>query len=79
LALRDWLEAQRVTLVGMEAIGVYWKPVFHMLEDSMECWLNARHLRDVHVRKIDMADAGWIATGRARAGAAELRAAGADP
>ena len=62
LALRDWLVAHEVTLVGMEATGVYWKPVFYALEDAMECWLlNARHLRNVPGRKTDMADAAWIA------------------
>jgi transposase len=62
LALRDWLVAHEVTLVGMEATGVYWKPVFYVLEDAMECWLlNARHLRNVPGRKTDVADAEWIA------------------
>ncbi len=62
LALRDWLIAHGVTLVGMEATGVYWKPLFYLLEDAMECWLlNARHLRNVPGRKTDMADAAWIA------------------
>jgi transposase len=61
LALRDWLGAQGVTRVGMEATGVYWKPVFYMLEDTVECWLlNARHMRNVPGRKTDMADAEWI-------------------
>lgn len=61
LALRDWLVAKGVTRVGMEATGVYWKPVFWVLEDGLECWLlNARHLRNVPGRKTDMADAGWI-------------------
>ena len=61
LALRDWLVAHGVTRVGMEATGVYWKPVFHVLEDAMECWvLNARHMRNVPGRKTDMADAEWI-------------------
>lgn len=62
LALRDWLVGYGVTLIGMEATGVYWKPVFYVLEDAMECWLlNARHLRNVPGRKTDMADAAWIA------------------
>lgn len=62
LALRDWLVAQGVTLVGMESTGVYWKPVFYMLEDVIECWLlNARHLRNVPGRKTDVSDAAWIA------------------
>lgn len=62
LALRDWLLAHRVTLVGMESTGVYWKPVFYVLENAMECWLlNARHLRNVPGRKTDVSDAAWIA------------------
>jgi transposase len=61
LALRDWLEAHGVTLVGMESTGVYWKPVFYVLEDAFECWLlNARHLRNVPGRKTDVSDASWI-------------------
>lgn len=61
LALRDWLVAHRVSLCGMEATGAYWKPVYYMLEDEIECWLlNARHLRNVPGRKTDMADAAWI-------------------
>jgi transposase len=62
LGLRDWLEARRVEVIGMESTGVYWKPVFYALEDIAECWLlNARHLRNVPGRKTDMADAAWIA------------------
>lgn len=62
LALRDWLCSWGVTLVGMESTGVYWKPVFYLLEDELECWLlNARHLRNVPGRKTDVADAAWIA------------------
>src|SRR5436190_3191681 len=45
----------------MESTGVYWKPVYYMLEDAVECWLlNARHLRNVPGRKTDVADAAWI-------------------
>ena len=52
----------RVTLVGMESTGVYWKPVFYVLENEIECWLfNARHLRNVPGRKTDVSDAAWIA------------------
>ena len=55
IALRDWLVAMGVTLVGMESTGVYWKPVFYVLEDDIECWLlNARHLRNVPGRKTDL-------------------------
>ena len=46
--LAPWLAAAGVTLVGMEATGVYWKTVFQALEDRFECWLvNAHHLRNV--------------------------------
>jgi transposase len=62
LGLRDWLVACGVTLVGMESTGVYWRPVFYVLEDALECWLlNARHLRNVPGRKTDASDAAWIA------------------
>lgn len=61
LALRDWLASYGVTLVGMESTGVYWKPVYYVLEDDFECWLlNAQHLRNVPGRKTDVADATWI-------------------
>jgi transposase len=61
LALRDWLAAHGVTRVGMESTGVYWKPVYYVLEDRLECWLlNARHLRNVPGRKTDVGDAAWI-------------------
>jgi transposase len=61
MALRDWLVGHGVTRVGMEATGVYWKPVFYVLEDSVECWLlNARHMHNVPGRKTDVADADWI-------------------
>jgi transposase len=47
-ALAAWLAVAGVTLVGMEATGVYWKTVFQALEDRFECWLlNAHHLRNV--------------------------------
>jgi len=61
LALRDWLVAFGVTRVGMEATGVYWKPVLYLLEDALDCWLlNARHMRNVPGRKTDVGDAQWI-------------------
>lgn len=62
MALRDWLVSHQVGLVGMEATGNCWKPVYYALEDASECWLlNARHLRNVPGRKTDLADAAWIA------------------
>lgn len=62
LALRDWLEANQISLVGMESTADYWKPVFYLLEEAMECWLlNANHLAHVPGRKTDINDAAWIA------------------
>jgi transposase len=61
LTLRDWLVQLGVTRVGMEATGVYWKPVLYVLEDGLDCWLlNARHMRNVPGRKTDVGDAQWI-------------------
>src|SRR5437773_533729 len=62
LALRDWLEAHGVTHVAMESTGVYWKPVYYLLEDRFECLLvNAAHLKHVPGRKTDVQDCVWIA------------------
>jgi transposase len=62
LALRDWLEAHRVTEVAMESTGVYWKPVFYVLEAAFRCLLvNAAHLKQVPGRKTDLRDCAWIA------------------
>jgi len=62
LALRDWLQAHGVTHVAMEATGVYWKPVWAILEDELELLLvNARHVKQVPGRKTDVSDAAWIA------------------
>jgi len=62
-ALGDWLAGERVELVGMESTGVYWKPVFFLLEARVDrVWLlNAEHLRNVPGRKTDVADSAWIA------------------
>jgi transposase len=59
--LGNWLEGFAVTLVGMEATGVYWKPVFFVLERRFECWLiNAEHLHNVPGRKSDVIDSRWL-------------------
>ena len=60
-ALAAWLVERAVTLVGMEATGVYWKPVHWVLEDEIDqIWvINARHMRNVPGRKTDVADAQW--------------------
>ena len=62
LELRDWLTEAGVAVVGMEATGDYWKPVYYVLEEGLECWLlNARHMHGVPGRKSDVSDAAWIA------------------
>ena len=61
LALEDWLKAFAVTHVAMEATGVYWQPVWHILEDDFELMLvNARHVKNVPGRKTDVSDAQWL-------------------
>ena len=83
LALRDWLLGLGVTHVAMEATGVYWKPVYYLLEDDFELLLvNARHVKQVPGHKTDVSDAAWLCQ-LAQAGllrsSCELRAAHADP
>ncbi len=61
LALRDWLAAHGVSQVVMEAIGVYWQPLWHILEDDFQLMLvNARHVKQVPGRKTDLSDAAWL-------------------
>jgi len=61
LTLRDWLAAFGVQQVTMEATGVFWKPVWAVLEDEFECVLvNARHVKQVPGRKTDVTDSEWI-------------------
>jgi len=62
LALGDWLAEHGVTHVAMESTGVYWKPVYHLLEGRFELVLaNAQQLRRVPGRKTDVRDCAWIA------------------
>src|SRR5439155_5790967 len=63
LALAAWLAALGVTHIAMEATGVYWKPVWHVLSDGeLELVLaNAAHIKNVPGRKTDVNDATWIA------------------
>jgi|SRR5579859_427876 len=62
LDLVDWLTTAGCTHVAMEATGVYWKPVWHVLEGAFTLVLaNAMHIRNVPGRKSDMNDATWIA------------------
>ena len=61
MALHDWLAAYGVTHVAMEATGVYWQPVWHVLEENFELTLcNARHVKNVPGRKTDVCDAQWL-------------------
>jgi transposase len=62
IELQEWLSAHALTHVAMEATGVYWKPVWHLLEEHFELVLaNAQHIRNVPGRKTDVSDAAWIA------------------
>jgi len=61
LALSEWLTGHGCTHVAMEATGVYWKPVWHVLEGSFELVLaNAMHVKNLPGRKTDVNDAMWI-------------------
>jgi transposase len=62
LALSDWLTGAGCTHVAMESTGVYWKPVYNILEGQLEILLvNAQHIKTVPGRKTDVKDAEWIA------------------
>ncbi|MCL4557491.1 MAG: IS110 family transposase [Deltaproteobacteria bacterium] len=59
--MKEWLKGLGVTHVAMESTGVYWKPIFNILEDSFEVILvNARHIKNVPGRKTDVKDCEWI-------------------
>ena len=61
-ALGNWLRVAAVTHVGMESTGVYWRPVYAVLEGHFELIVgNARHVRNVPGRKTDVKDSEWIA------------------
>src|SRR6202011_3481945 len=62
MALSGWLAESKCTHVAMEATGVYWKPVWHILaDDDFELVLaNAAHIKNVPGRKTDVKDADWI-------------------
>ncbi len=62
LALLDWLVAEGCTHVAIESTGVYWRPVFNLLEGQLEVILvNARHIKAVPGRKTDVKDSEWLA------------------
>ena len=61
LRLGDWLTSRGVTIVAMESTGVFWKPVWNLLEGRFELMLvNAQHVKQVPGRKTDVADCDWI-------------------
>jgi transposase len=60
--LRGWLGEFKVTHVAMESTGIYWQPVFNLLEGHFKTWVvNAQHIKKVPGRKTDVKDAEWIA------------------
>jgi transposase len=62
LACRDWLISEGCTHAVVESTGVYWKPLFNVLEDTIEVVLaNARHIKNVPGRKTDVKDCEWLA------------------
>lgn len=62
LRLGDWLASHGVTIIAMESTGVFWRPVWNLLEDRFELMLvNAQHVRQVPGRKTDVTDCDWIA------------------
>lgn len=62
LALREWLQAYGVTHVALESTGIYWRPVYYVLEDTCTLLLiNMRHLTHVPGRKTDVQDSEWLA------------------
>lgn len=61
LKLKEWLKEKGVTQVAMESTGVYWKPIYNILEDGFKVILaNARHIKNVPGRKTDVKDCEWL-------------------
>ena len=59
--MRDWLKQNGITHIAMESTGVYWKPVYNIMEADFEIILvNARHIKNVPGRKTDKKDSKWI-------------------
>jgi transposase len=62
LSLADWLRSAGITHVAMESTGVYWKPIYNIVEGEFEVLVvNAQHIKNVPGRKTDINDAQWIA------------------
>jgi transposase len=61
-ALSEWLVSHKVTHIAMESTGIYWRPVYYILEEQFEIILvNARHIKNVPGHKTDKKDSEWIA------------------
>jgi len=61
-SLSGWMKEYGVTAVAMESTGIYWKPIFNILEDDFDIVLaNAQHIKNVPGRKTDVKDCQWIA------------------
>jgi len=61
-SMRDWLKENKITHIAMESTGIYWKPIYNILEEDFEIILvNARHIKNVPGRKTDKKDSKWIA------------------
>ena len=60
--LLKWLEEKEITHIAMESTGIYWKPIYNILEDFFDITLaNAQRIKNVPGRKTDVSDAEWIA------------------
>lgn len=63
LALKSWLQSEGCTHVAMESTGVYWVPVYNLLEGAFELIVgNATHIKNVPGRKTDVKDSEWLAS-----------------
>ncbi len=61
LELKEWLKSKGITHIAMESTGVYWKPIFNILEEDFKILLvNAMHIKNVPGRKTDVLDSEWI-------------------
>ena len=80
LELRDWLVAERVSLVVLKATGDYWRGAFYLLEDDLNVILvNAAHVKGLPGRKTDVSDASWLCQLGECGPLRPRSAAGADP
>jgi len=62
LALDDWLDNHEIKVIAMESTGVYWRPVFNVLEAGRQVILvNAQHMKAVPGRKTNVKDSQWLA------------------